>query len=217
MPCSSSATTSTGPGTRSTGCRRCATPAPTSRFLSGDNADWNIRLTAGTVTGRRAETLTCYKYQPDPAAPVPDETTTKFRDPPLDRPESELVGEIYQDLLPGGASPPMEVPPDTLLGPHTRAFAAAAGLVPGDTIAIASGTEGDQFFPGWRYTPAGTEMLLRAVYPVSGSSPRYYNSTFYVAPSGAGVWATGTNRWAAYLDGDRAPANRRSRHSRGWC
>jgi hypothetical protein len=176
-------------------------------FFSGDNADWNIRLTPGTVTGRRAETLTCYKFQPDPAAPVPDETTTKFRDPPLDRPESELVGELYQDLLPGGANPPMEVPPDSLLGPHTRAFADEAGLMPGDTIAIASGMEGDQLYPDDRYTPAGIEMLLRAVYPVPGSSPRYYNSTFYVAPSGAGVWATGTNRWAAYLDGDRAPAN----------
>ena len=119
-------------------------------FLSGDNADWNIRLTSGSVTGRRAETLTCYKYQPDPAAPVPDETTTKFRDPPLDRPESELVGDIFEDLLPGGASPPMEVPPDNLLGPHTRAFARAAGLVPGDTIAIASGMEGDQLYPGMR-------------------------------------------------------------------
>jgi hypothetical protein len=63
------------------------------------------------------ETLTCYKFQPDPAAPVPDETTTKFRDPPLDRPESELVGELYQSLLPGGANPPMEVPPDSLLDP----------------------------------------------------------------------------------------------------
>ncbi len=176
-------------------------------FLSGDNADWNIRMTAGTITGRRGETLTCYKYQPDPDPPVPDETTTKFRDPPLDRPESELVGEIYQDLLPGGASPPMEVPPDSLLGRYTRAFVAEAGLEPGDTISIASGTEGDQLFPGGRDTPAGTEMLLRAVYPTPGSAPRYYNSSFYVAPSGAGVWATGTNKWAAYLDGDRDPAN----------
>ena len=120
---------------------------------------------------------------------------------------AELVGEIYQDLLPGGASPPMEVPPDSLLGRYTRAFVAEAGLAPGDTISIASGTEGDQFFPGGQYTPAGTEMLLRAVYPIPGAAPRYYNSTFYVAPSGAGVWATGTNKWAAYLDGDREPAN----------
>jgi hypothetical protein len=50
-------------------------------------------------------------------------------------------------------------------------------------------------------------MLLRAVYPISGATPRYYDSSFYVAPSGAGVWATGTNKWAAYLDGDREPAN----------
>ena len=44
----------------------------------------------------------------------------------------------------------------------------------GDTISIASGMEGDQFFPGARYTPADTEMLLRAVYPVSGSSPTVF-------------------------------------------
>jgi hypothetical protein len=151
--------------------------------------------------------MICYKYQPDPDPPAPDETTTKFRDPPLDRPESELIGEIYQSLLPGGDSPPMEVPPDSLLGPETRAITAAAGLAPGDTIAIAAGTEGDELFPGSPYTPAGTEMLLRAVQPIQGATPRYFNSTFYVAPSGAGVWATGTNRWAAYLDGDRAPPN----------
>jgi hypothetical protein len=176
-------------------------------FFSGDNADWNIRLAAGPVTGRPAETLICYKYQPDPDPPVPDETTTKFRDPPLDRPESELIGEIYQNLLPGGDSPPMEVPPDSLLGPETRAFVSAAGLAPGDTISIAAGTEGDQLFPGAPFTPHGTEMLLRSVQTVPDANPRYFNSSFYVAPSGAGVWATGTNRWAAYLDGERAPAN----------
>jgi N,N-dimethylformamidase beta subunit-like protein len=176
-------------------------------FFSGDNADWNIRLGAGPVTGRPAETLICYKYQPDPGAPTADETTTKFRDPPLDRPESELIGEIYQNLLPGGDSPPMEVPPDSLLGPDTRAFTTLAGLAPGDTIAIAAGTEGDQLFPGASFTPPGTEMLLRSVQTVPDASPRFFNSSFYVASSGAGVWATGTNRWAAYLDGDRAPAN----------
>src|SRR4029079_15878879 len=53
--------------------------------FSGDNADWNIRLTPGTVTGRRAETPTCYKFQPDPAAPVPDETATQLRDPTIAR------------------------------------------------------------------------------------------------------------------------------------
>jgi hypothetical protein len=174
-------------------------------FFSGDNADWNIRLSAGTVTGRPAETMTCYKYQPDPDPPAPDETTTKFRDPPLDRPESELIGEIYQSLLPGGDSPAMAVPPDSLLGPDTRAFVRAAGLAPGDTIAIAAGTEGDQLMPGWAYTPAGTQLLLRAVQPVPGAAPRYLTSSFYRAPSGAGVWASGTNRWAAYLDGERAP------------
>ena len=115
-------------------------------FLSGDNAAWNIRLTPGTVTGRPGETLTCYKYQPDPAAPVPDETTTKFRDPPLDRPESEPWSASLEDLLPGGARTGGG-PPDNLLGPQTRALARAAGLVPGDTIAISSGMEGDRSIP----------------------------------------------------------------------
>lgn len=92
------------------------------------------------------------------------------------------------------------------LGRYTRGLIAAAGLEPGDTIAIDAGTEVDQLFPGSPDTPPGAEMLLRTVYPIPRSSPRY-NSSFYVAGSGAGVWATGTNRWAAYLDGDRDPAN----------
>ncbi len=174
-------------------------------FLSGNNAYWNIRLGSGTVSGRRAETLTCYKYQPDPEAVTPEQTTTKFRNPPLLRPESRLIGPLYQSLLPGGASPPMVVAPDSLLGPETRQFLASAALAPGDTIEIASGTEGDEYVP--TLSPPGVQILLHAIYPVAGGNARHYHSTFYIAPSGAGVWASGTNRWAAYLDGDREPAN----------
>jgi hypothetical protein len=174
-------------------------------FLSGNNAYWNIRLGSGTVTGRRAETLTSYKYQPDPSPPTPEQTTTKFRNPPLLRPESRLIGPLYQSLLPGGASPPMVVAPDSLLGAETRAFLAAAGLASGDTIEIGSGTEGDEYFPS--LGPPGLQLLLEATYPIPGGNPRHYHSTFYLAPSGAAVWASGTNRWAAYLDGERAPAD----------
>jgi hypothetical protein len=42
---------------------------------------------------------------------------------------------------------------------------------------------------------------------VPRAAPRYLTSSFYRAPSGAAVWATGTNRWAAYLDGERAPVS----------
>ena len=52
-------------------------------FLSGNNAYWNIRLAPGPVTGRRAETLISFKYQPDPEATTPEQTTRKFRNPPL--------------------------------------------------------------------------------------------------------------------------------------
>jgi len=176
-------------------------------FLSANNAHWNIRLAPGSVTGRPAETLISFKYQPDHEAPTREQTTTKFSNPPLSRPESQLIGPLYQRLLPSGSNPPMVVPPDSLLGPQTRGFLAAAGLTPGDTLQIGAGTEGDEFFPDSSATPPGTQMLLRAIQPVPGQGDRYFHSTFYIAPSGAGVWATGTNHWAAYLDGERVAAN----------
>jgi hypothetical protein len=176
-------------------------------FLSANSAYWNIRLAPGAVTGRRGETMISFKYQADPEAATPEQTTTKFRNPPLNRPESQLVGAMYQGLLPHGSHPPMVVPPDSLLGPEARGFLDAAGLTSGDTLRIDAGTEGDEYVPTSGGTPPGTQMLLRAIQPVSGPSPRYFHSTFYIAPSGAGVWDAGTNFWAAYLDGERKAAN----------
>ena len=59
---------------------------------------------------------------------------------------------------------------------------------------------------GWRAVPAlalaGGAACSDPLAPSSGN-----DNPPVVKPGGAGVWATGTNRWAAYLDGDRAPAN----------
>lgn len=169
-------------------------------FLSGNDAFWNIRLSRGPAGGP-ADVVTCYKLDPDPAAPADSLTTTEFRLKPVNRPEDALLGEEY---VMGTQTVPLQplVTSDTAVGTEAAAFLAAGGLHAGAEIPAQIGIEGDRLIPDTS-SPAHVQVVFKSPVVPKFAVPYapFYYTTFYVAPSGAGVFDAGDVEWGRGLDG----------------
>jgi len=135
----------------------------------------------------------------------------------LAKPENALVGAMYMDHAHGGPYP--LVVSDSGVGPQAAQFLMSAGLKAKDTIPNIlddrtpgwphpSSLEGDQLVANGK-TPPTIQVLLRAMY--SGGIPvpsGIFHTTFYVAPSGTGVFDAGINEWGRFLSGFFGPSNR---------
>ncbi len=167
-------------------------------FLEANNAYWNARLEPGVVTGRPGQVITCWRSALDPGATGQTDVTTRFRDPPLNRPENALVGVMYETLSGHGTRP--LVAADSGVGPEAERFLAEAGLAAGDTLTHLVGGEGDRIVAnGW--TPEGLQVVFRSPFiPAAGRPHGVYHTTFYVARSGAGVFAAGNNEFPLGLE-----------------
>jgi len=125
----------------------------------------------------------------------PAEVTVSWRQAPVNRPESTLLGEMYQ------CNP---VRADMVVTDPAAWVWTDVGLAAGRRLPGLIGSEYDH----WDRTeqqPAGSGVELLAQSPLScrgrsGTS----DFTYYVAPSGAGVLDTGTNAWVpSILDDPR--------------
>lgn len=184
-------------------------------FLSGNNAYWNVRSSEGVVTGRPWVIITCYKNQPDQQATTREETTGLFRSTLLDRPENSLYGVMHFAHAYGSFS---AVVSDSGQGEQSRAFLSAAGLNPGDTLKdilslptgsqAMSSIEGDRIADNGR-GPEDIQVLLRSSILATTGTTEEYHTTFFLAPSGAGVFASGFNEWGRWLDDWYSPGDSR--------
>ena len=117
----------------------------------------------------------------------PGEVTVQWRDPPVNRPESTLLGEMYQ------CNP---VHADMVVTDPTAWLWAGAGIVAGEHLPGLIGAEYDHWSSTDTEPPGGSTVELVAQSPVTC---RGHTSTadfsYYVAPSGAGVLDTGTSSW----------------------
>ena len=167
-------------------------------FLSGNNAYWNIRLSAGSVTGRDGNLITCFKSAADPEATRVEETTTQFRAAPLNRPENGLYGIMTMRLVKSGMTPSLVIS-DTGVGPEAQQFLTEAGLQPRDSLPGVIAVEGDEVVANG-HTPTDLQLLFRS--PITSNDGRtyFYSGTFFIAPSGAGVFASGSNEYGRDLD-----------------
>ena len=172
-------------------------------FFSGNNAYWNVRLFDGTVTGRAGHIIWCAKRGADPRATTTHEITGRFRDSPLNRPENALYGVMWggRAAVPTADYYAMTVA-DSGVGSEAGGFLRAAGLSSGDQVPAVMGTEGDMIAANGR-TPPNLQVLFRSTAPASDKQPApvVNHATFFIAPSGAGVFASGSNEFAAGLDG----------------
>jgi hypothetical protein len=103
------------------------------------------------------------------------------------RPESALVGQMY-DCFPAEGAYRVTRPDHWIFaGTKGRVF---PGLVGVETDRVSRGS------------PAGVQVLAESPFSCGGR-PTVAHSTYYTAPSGAGVFASGTMRWVCGLRGKR--------------
>jgi hypothetical protein len=125
----------------------------------------------------------------DPDAGVDNaEVTVSWREPPVNKPENTVLGELYQ------CNP---VHADLIVTNPTAWVYAGTGLPEGARIPGVVGSEYDQYIPG---LPGPPNVELMAHSPLRcRNQPGYSDFTYYAAPSGAGVVDTGTNLWVPFL------------------
>ncbi|HEX7918711.1 MAG TPA: N,N-dimethylformamidase beta subunit family domain-containing protein, partial [Gemmatimonadales bacterium] len=112
-------------------------------FLSANNAYWNTRYFPA-ATDSSATVLYCYKGAGDPLAGTPQEVTTRFRNAPLNLPENALYGIAFPlRLAPPPSTIDLVVTDEAAASPFTRDLLAIAGVRPGDSLGISTGSEGD--------------------------------------------------------------------------
>jgi hypothetical protein len=161
-------------------------------YFFGANAGyWKVRLSSPGVDGN-ARVVICYKLKPqrDPLAGTPDQTG-RFRDSPINRPEEELVGTMYESWMLFGQSWTVQDAAHPMYD--------GTGLAQGDTISQLVGYEYDRTFE--LGTPSAVEVVARSPVVDAEGRPGYSEATVYTAPSGALVFGAGSIYWPRGLDG----------------
>ncbi len=161
-------------------------------FLGANAVFRHIRLEPSPLGPDRREV----NYKPQSAFADPawrtnrKEVTTDWREPPLNQPESALLGELYE-CNPAHAD-------EVISAPASSWLLAGTGLGPGDRLPNLIGPEYDRVMLD-EPTPHGVELIahspLRCRFHASFS-----DITWYSASSGAGVLDTGTSSWVCQLD-----------------
>ena len=177
-------------------------------FFSANTCYWQIRLEPSSVTGEPNRTMVAYKevaLTEDPYALDGDPSndhlvTVQWRDPPVHRPEHELLGVMY-DTVP--------VDGDLLITQLSHPIFDGVALPSDHRLPGLLGYEIDRAFPDG---PSGLTILAHSPYP-RNEQVVYGDMTLYEAASGARVFATGTIQWSWGLDDYNAPSLRTTRSS----
>ncbi|HET9078600.1 MAG TPA: N,N-dimethylformamidase beta subunit family domain-containing protein [Acidimicrobiales bacterium] len=160
-------------------------------FLGANAVYRHIRL-AGTPLGPNRLEI---DYKDATADPLyghdnADVTPWAWRSPPNNRPESALLGEMWQ------CNP---VRADMVVTDPGNWVYSGSGLGQGARIAGIVGPEYDHFSPS---SPNPGDVTVLASSPVDCNGIRSTaDMTYYSAPSGAGVWDTGTIDWVGQVRG----------------
>ncbi len=167
-------------------------------FLGANPAYWNMRFEPDRA-GVADRVIVCYKsaaldplYGRDNA-----NVTVEWRQPPLNRPENALVGIMYTDWT----YPPTAWPWRVTGAGASDPLMAGTGLRPGDAYGCnLVGYEFDHIFYNGQ-TPAGLHVLAQSYADGQDSGPSASQTTYYIARSGALVFASGSIYWSYALDG----------------
>jgi hypothetical protein len=174
-------------------------------FLGANAVFRHIRLRPSPTGPDREEV----NYKPwsaldDPAWRTdPAEVTTDWREPPLNDPESRLLGDLYE-CNPVHAAGVVADPAAWLFaGTQVTAGTLLPGLV---------GPEYDRVQAG-QPRPPGVQVLLHSPVRCHGRAS-FADTTYYSALSGAGVFDSGSSSWVCQLEavcakGRRSPVTAR--------
>ena len=133
-----------------------------------------------------ARRVVCYKIgEEDPLWGIdPAAVTVDWRDDPVPRPESAIMGAMY--VCNG-------VLADLVVSDPSAWVFAGTGLTKGDRIALAVSGEVDRVFEG-APTPANLQILAHSPVGCDDSNP-VADMTYYTASSGAGVFDAASTDW----------------------
>lgn len=162
-------------------------------FFGSNTAYWQIRFEQSTA-GVPDRVMVCYKSAE--RDPVKGPTgTAQFRGPAVGRPEQALVGLQYTAHVQNDGRDAMFV----VLNSSNWVWA-GTGLTDEAQVPGILGYETDRQMTEFP-SPASTNYTLLSRSPIIDTSGRadYANTSVYQAPSGAWVFATGTNHWSLGL------------------
>jgi hypothetical protein len=160
-------------------------------FLGANAMFRHIRLQPSPTGPDREEV----NYKPwsapdDPAWRTdPSEVTTDWRQPPLNDPESRLLGDLYE------CNP---VHADGVVADPSSWLFAGAGVRAGTRLPGLVGDEYDRVQADQPRPPA-VELLLHSRVRCRGRAS-FADATWYTVGSGAGVFDAGTGSWVCQLD-----------------
>jgi hypothetical protein len=125
----------------------------------------------------------CYKSaNEDPMRRTdPSQVTVNWRDPPVNRPENAMIGQQYK------CNPVRD--DMVVVAPDAWVFE-GTGVTMNQRLPTVIGPECDAYTPG-RQVPPNVQILAHSPVKCGGFS----DMTYYTAPSGAGVFASGSIWW----------------------
>jgi hypothetical protein len=177
-------------------------------FLGANAAYWQIRFEPNSA-GVPDRTIVCYKVNNGDLSRDPlyrkDNTrvTAQWRDPVLARPENALIGIMYSSYEDKQRGFPWQLSPQA-----KSQLLDGTSLHPGQQYGCGLvGYEWDRIYAN-STTPAGIQVLARSSTVTYLNKPDISNTTYYIASSGAMVFATGSISWAASLDSYRLFADK---------
>ena len=158
-------------------------------FFSANNIFRRIRLEPSPLGDARLQV----NYRDASRDPLngkdPTRVTTSFRDSPAANPESSLIGNYYE------CNP---VSADWVVADPSMWMFEGSGFTTGEKIPKMVGNEYDRVTADVP-TPQNIQILAHS--PVTcGGKKSYSDSTWYSAPSGAGVFSAGTFGWSPLMD-----------------
>jgi hypothetical protein len=174
-------------------------------FLGANVAYWQVRFEPDS-RGVAYRTVVCYKVSTDrhnlaldPAYPQDvAHVTAQWRDPVLGRPENAMIGIMYSDLTHKQVGFPWQVSAN----PNSFLFE-GTGLQAGQHYGCdLVGYEWDRVFANGA-TPKGLHILGTSGTVNDSNVPDESDTTYYIAPSGALVFASGAIYWTYALDSYR--------------
>jgi hypothetical protein len=166
-------------------------------FFDANNIYWQIRYEPGP-DGTPNRVIVCFKsaaLDPMSTSGTPHLTTVKFRDAPVNQPENELLGTMFDNALGFGHAVPWVV------SNASHWIYQGTGLQNGDSIPKLVGYEFDRAWANGMQPPnleiiATSPVVFPALYINS-----VHHAAVYVAQSGAYVFNAGTNYWPYFLFG----------------
>ncbi len=172
-------------------------------FLGANASYWQMRFEPDSTGTLPDKTVVCYKvlssqndlYLDPMYGKDNSRLTTQWRDPALARPENTLIGIMYSDLTHKQAGYPWSLSYNAqsplLKNTNLQANQSyGCGLV---------GYEWDRLFSNGA-TPVGLQVIGQSAAKNDSNVSDFSNTTYYIASSGAMVFATGSIYWTAALD-----------------